>query len=282
MRRRRRLIAPRRGGRYELAGLPEPVLEAATCVTSLALDHNALAALPPAIGGFGLLRELLSLCDNRLQVPRPAFNTAQRAHLVRCGASERADPALGCAVTPGLVKINLAQSPHRGPHRISRRSWAGSSCWSASESPVPPPASPPPAPPLPCPSLPRQPALLACPARLLAAPSLRRRLQFHRLLVLLAASEPACVPRRAGVRKRLMAAARVQGTCCRRCRNPSAASPTWSAPAPPALAALATALLGEPGGAQGPRSPSRRDDPPPRGRWSCRCRTTGWRASRRG
>ena len=57
--------------RYELEDLPLLVLEAATCVTSLSLDSNDLAALPPDIAAFTCLVELLSVCDNRLQaLPR--------------------------------------------------------------------------------------------------------------------------------------------------------------------------------------------------------------------
>ncbi len=47
------------------------VMEAATSVTSLRLDSNDLASLPPAaLARFTLLSELLSVCDNRLQVRR--------------------------------------------------------------------------------------------------------------------------------------------------------------------------------------------------------------------
>ena len=53
--------------RYELEDVPLLVLEAATCVTSLSLDTNNLAALPPAMAAFTCLVELLSVCDNRLQ-----------------------------------------------------------------------------------------------------------------------------------------------------------------------------------------------------------------------
>ena len=59
------------GRRYELEDVPLLVLEAATCVTSLSLDSNDLAALPPAIAAFTCLVELLSVCDNRLQAPPP-------------------------------------------------------------------------------------------------------------------------------------------------------------------------------------------------------------------
>ncbi len=58
--------------RYELEDVPGLVLEAATCVTSLSLDSNNLAALPPAMATFTCLAELLSVCDNRLQALPPA------------------------------------------------------------------------------------------------------------------------------------------------------------------------------------------------------------------
>ncbi len=110
----------RRCCRYELEDVPELVLEAATCVTSLSLDSNDLAALPPAIAAFTCLVELLSVCDNRLQAPpaaqpfrrlRPpqAFVGTLSPHSRRC--SQKSDffsnfvHACACRCVRALVRV---------------------------------------------------------------------------------------------------------------------------------------------------------------------------------
>ena len=56
-----RLLTPS----YHLDYIPDLMLEAAT-VTALSLDENNISFLPEAIGGFTLLTELFSVCDNAL------------------------------------------------------------------------------------------------------------------------------------------------------------------------------------------------------------------------